>query len=187
MLKPETAYERGARELVDTTLGWRFVNPALAALHHPYSMGETGENVAQRFGVSVKSRTPSPSRASRTPRRHRRGSLPRPAGADHDPRAQRRVGRCGRGRTSTADTTAETLARLKPAFRDGGTCTAGNSSGINDGASAVLIVEAAALGSLACGRWHASCTAVAGVDPAVMGLGRSRPLARPSSGRHRSG
>ncbi|HEX7613214.1 MAG TPA: hypothetical protein VF371_10625, partial [Candidatus Limnocylindrales bacterium] len=52
MLKPEAAYERGTHELVDTTLGWRFVNPALAALHHPYSMGETGENVAERMGVS---------------------------------------------------------------------------------------------------------------------------------------
>src|ERR1035437_7013474 len=52
MLKPEAAYERGGHDLVDTTLGWRFVNPALAALHHPYSMGETGENVAERLGVS---------------------------------------------------------------------------------------------------------------------------------------
>jgi len=52
MLKPEAAYERGGHELVDTTLGWRFVNPALAAAYHPYSMGETGENVAERLGVS---------------------------------------------------------------------------------------------------------------------------------------
>src|SRR5450830_1865900 len=52
MLKPEAAYERGTHELVDTTLGWRFVNPALAALHQPFSMGETGENVAERLGVS---------------------------------------------------------------------------------------------------------------------------------------
>src|SRR5664280_128922 len=52
MLKPEAAYARGTRELVDTTLGWRFVKPALAAAHHPYSMGETGENVAERLGVS---------------------------------------------------------------------------------------------------------------------------------------
>ena len=52
MLKPEAAYERGTHELVDTTLGWRFVNPALAAAHHPYSMGETGENVAERLGIS---------------------------------------------------------------------------------------------------------------------------------------
>ena len=52
MLKPEAAFERGTHDLVDTTLGWRFVNPALAAIHHPYSMGETGENVAERLGVS---------------------------------------------------------------------------------------------------------------------------------------
>src|SRR4051812_50119252 len=52
MLKPEAGFERGPRELVDTTLGWRFVNPRLAALHHPYSMGETAENVAERCGIT---------------------------------------------------------------------------------------------------------------------------------------
>jgi 3-oxoadipyl-CoA thiolase len=173
MLKPETAYERGTHELVDTTLGWRFVNPALAALHHPYSMGETGENVAERMGVSREDQDAfaldSQHKAAAAIADGRYGdqlvpiTIPQRKGepivvsADEHPRP---------------DTTAEMLARLRPAFRDGGTGTAGNSSGINDGASAVLVVEAErarALGLRPMARVVA--TAVAGVDPAVMGLG----------------
>ena len=174
MLKPEAAFERGTHELVDTTLGWRFVNPALAASHHPYSMGETGENVAERLGVS---REDQDAFALASQRRAaaamRRGPVRRPARADLGSRSARA------NRSSwTADehprpdTTAEALARLRPAFRDGGTVTAGNSSGINDGASAALVVEAGrarALGLRPMARVVA--TAVAGVDPAVMGLG----------------
>jgi 3-oxoadipyl-CoA thiolase len=173
MLKPEAAYERGSRELVDTTLGWRFVNPALAALHQPYSMGETGENVAERVGVSREEQDAfalaSQRKAAEAIAEGRyRGQLvpiaipqrkggPIVVDADEHPRP---------------DTTAEALARLKPAFHEGGSGTAGNSSGINDGASAVLIVEAGrarALGLRPMARVVA--TAVAGVDPAVMGLG----------------
>jgi 3-oxoadipyl-CoA thiolase len=173
MLKPEAAYERGSRELVDTTLGWRFVNPALAALHQPYSMGETGENVAERVGVSREEQDAfalaSQRKAAEAIAEGRyRGQLvpiaipqrkggPIAVDADEHPRP---------------DTTAEALARLKPAFHEGGSGTAGNSSGINDGASAVLIVEAGrarALGLRPMARVVA--TAVAGVDPAVMGLG----------------
>ena len=173
MLKPEAAYERGTHELVDTTLGWRFVNPALAALHRPYSMGETGENVAERMGVSREEQDAfalaSQRNAAAAMREGRYRdqlvpiTIPRRKGepivvdADEHPRP---------------DTTAEALARLKPAFRDGGSGTAGNSSGINDGASAILVVEAdraRALGLRPMARVVA--TAVAGVDPAVMGLG----------------
>ncbi|HEX7497489.1 MAG TPA: acetyl-CoA C-acyltransferase [Candidatus Limnocylindrales bacterium] len=173
MLKPEAAYERGSRELVDTTLGWRFVNPALAALHQPYSMGETGENVAEQMGVSREDQdafalaSQRKASAAIADGRYRdqlapiaipqRKGGPIVVDADEHPRP---------------DTTAEALARLKPAFRDGGTGTAGNSSGINDGASAVLVVEAGrarALGLQPMARVVA--TAVAGVDPAVMGLG----------------
>ena len=173
MLKPEAAYERGSRELVDTTLGWRFVNPALAALHQPYSMGETGENVAERVGVSREEQDAfalaSQRKAAEAIAEGRyRGQLvpiatpqrkgaPVVVDADEHPRP---------------DATAEALARLKSAFRDGGSGTAGNSSGINDGASAVLAVEAGrarALGLRPMARVVA--TAVAGVDPAVMGLG----------------
>ena len=173
MLKPEAAYERGSRDLVDTTLGWRFVNPALAARHHPYSMGETGENVAERLGVSRHEQDEFALRSQRNAATAIRAgwydeqlvpiSIPQRRGdpivvrSDEPPRP---------------DSTIEGLARLKPVFREGGTITAGNSSGINDGASAILVVEAArarALGLRPMARVVA--TAVAGVDPAVMGLG----------------
>jgi 3-oxoadipyl-CoA thiolase len=173
MLKPEAAYERGTHDLVDTTLGWRFVNPALAAAHHPYSMGETGENVAERLGVSREDQDAFAMASQRNAAaaiaegRYRdqlvpitvpqRKGDPIVVAADEQPRP---------------DTTPEALARLRAAFRDGGTVTAGNSSGINDGASAVLVVEAErarALGLRPMARVVA--TAVAGVDPAVMGLG----------------
>jgi 3-oxoadipyl-CoA thiolase len=173
MLKPEAAFERGTHDLVDTTLGWRFVNPALAAMHRPYSMGETGENVAERLGVSRQEQDEFALRSQRNTARaieagwydeqlvsisipQRRGD-PIVVGSDEHPRPE---------------ATAEGLARLKPAFREGGTVTAGNSSGINDGASAVLVVEsdrARALGLQPMARVVA--TAVAGVDPALMGLG----------------
>ena len=173
MLKPEAAYERGSRELVDTTLGWRFVNPALAALHQPYSMGETGENVAELMGVSREDQdafalaSQRKAAAAIADGRYRDQLVPvaipqRKGGpivvdADEHPRP---------------DTTAEALARLKPAFRDGGTGTAGNSSGINDGASAVLVVEAGRARELGLRPMaRVVATAVAGVDPAVMGLG----------------
>ena len=173
MLKPEAAYERGTHELVDTTLGWRFVNPALAAAHHPYSMGETGENVAERLGVSREDQDAFALASQRNAAaaiaegRYRdqlvpiavpqRKGEPVIVSADEQPRP---------------DSTLEGLARLRPAFREGGTVTAGNSSGINDGASAALVVEAGrarALGLRPMARVVA--TAVAGVDPAVMGLG----------------
>ena len=173
MLKPETAFERGTHELVDTTLGWRFVNPVLAELHHPFSMGETGENVAERLGVTREEQdafalaSQAKAAAAIAEGRYRdqlvpivvpqRKGDPIVVDADEQPRP---------------DTTPEALARLKPAFRAGGTVTAGNSSGINDGASAVLVVEAQrarALGLRPMARVVA--TAIAGVDPAVMGLG----------------
>ena len=173
MLKPESAYERGTHDLVDTTLGWRFVNPAMAAAHHPYSMGETGENVAERLGVSredqdafalVSQRNAAAAIAEGRYRDQlvpisvaQRKGEPIVVAADEQPRP---------------DTTSEALARLRPAFREGCTVTAGNSSSINDGASAALVVEAKrarALGLRPMARVVA--TAVAGVDPAVMGLG----------------
>jgi 3-oxoadipyl-CoA thiolase len=173
MLKPQTAYERGTHELVDTTLGWRFVNPALAASHHPYSMGETGENVAERFGVSREDQDAFALSSQRNASaaiaggRYRDEIVPitvaGPKGsavvveADEHPRP---------------DSTPEALARLRPAFREGGTVTAGNSSGINDGASAALVVEAGKARSLGLAPMaRVVATAVAGVDPAVMGLG----------------
>jgi 3-oxoadipyl-CoA thiolase len=173
MLKPEAAFERGTHDLVDTTLGWRFVNPALASSHHPYSMGETGENVAERLGVSREDQDAfaliSQHRAAAAIAEGRYAeqlvpiSIPGRKGdsivVDTDEHPRR-------------DTSAEALARLRPAFREGGTVTAGNSSGINDGASAALVVEAGRARSLGLRPMaRILATAVAGVDPAVMGLG----------------
>jgi 3-oxoadipyl-CoA thiolase len=172
MLKPESGYERGGRELVDTTLGWRFVNPTLAAMHHPYSMGETGENVAERLGVGREEQDAFALASQRN------AAAAIAAGRFADQIVPITV-RPKKGEPVVVDrdehpreTSMAALAGLRPAFREGGTVTAGNSSGINDGAAAVLVVEAErarALGLTPMARIVA--TAVAGVDPAVMGLG----------------
>ncbi|HEY7131581.1 MAG TPA: acetyl-CoA C-acyltransferase [Candidatus Limnocylindrales bacterium] len=173
MAKPAGAWDRGPRELEDTTLGWRFVNPALAALHYPYSMGETAENVAERWSVDRERQDAfalaSQQKAIRAIDEGRFDTqiVPIPVPSKKgDPVL------VGRDEHPRADTSAEALAKLRPAFRDGGSVTAGNSSGINDGASAVLLVEAdraRALGLRPMAR--VVSTAVAGVDPAIMGYG----------------
>ena len=174
MAKPENAWDRGSRELQDTTLGWRFINPKLAEMHYPYSMGETAENVAERWNVS-RERQDAFALES-----HRRSVAAIEAGRFADQIVPVEVqGRKGdvtvvdRDEHPRADTSTEALGKLRPAFkRDGGSVTAGNSSGINDGASAVLLVEARrarALGLQPMAR--VVSTAVAGVDPAVMGVG----------------
>ena len=173
-LKAEGAYERGSRELADTTLGWRFVNPRLAERHHPYSMGETAENVADRWGVSrdrqdafaleSQQRAVAAIDAGRFDGQIVPVEVPQKRG---DPTF------VTRDEHPRADTTSEALARLRPAFSaDGGTVTAGNSSGINDGAAAVLLVEAARARELGLRPMaRVVSTAVAGVDPAIMGVG----------------
>ena len=173
-LKAEAAYDRGPREMADTTLGWRFVNPRLADRHYPYSMGETAETVAERWGVSrerqdafameSQQRAVAAIDAGRFDDQIVPIAVPQRKGAplivtrDEHPRA---------------NSTAEGLARLKPAFRpEGGTVTAGNSSGINDGASALLLVEAERARELGLRPLaRVVSTAVAGVDPAIMGIG----------------
>ena len=173
LAKPETAYDRGNREMYDTTLGWRFTNPKLAEMYHPFSMGETGENVAEQCGVSRENQDAFALRS------HQRA-----VAAIEDGRFQNQIVpvmvpqpkgepiTIDRDEHPRADTSAEALARLKPAFRANGSVTAGNSSGINDGASATVVVEADYA------RHHnlkplarVVSTGVAGVDPSVMGLG----------------
>jgi 3-oxoadipyl-CoA thiolase len=173
MLKPEEALPRGNRELVDTTLGWRFVNPALAAAHHPYSMGETGENVAERLGVSREDQDAfalaSQRRAAAAWAEGRYAAEIVPVTV---PRKKGESAVVDRDEHLRADTTPAGLAGLRPVFREGGTVTAGNSSGINDGAAAALVVEAARARSLGLKPMaRIVATAVAGVDPAVMGMG----------------
>jgi 3-oxoadipyl-CoA thiolase len=174
MAKPEMAWDRGPRELQDTTLGWRFTNPKLAEMYYPYSMGETAENVAERWRVDRERQDAFALQSQR------RAVAAIDAGRFDDQIVPVEVtGRKGevttvdRDEHPRADTSAEALAKLRPAFRaSDGTVTAGNSSGINDGASAVLLVESARakeLGLRPVAR--VVSTAVAGVDPAVMGIG----------------
>jgi len=173
MAKADAAWDRGPRELQDTTLGWRFINPALAARHHPDTMGETGENVAERWSID-RSRQDAFALES-----HRRAIAAIEAGRFADqivpiavPQRRGEPVVVGRDEHPRADTSAEALARLRPAFREGGTVTAGNSSGINDGASAVLLAESSVAEELGLRPMaRVVATAVAGVDPAVMGIG----------------
>jgi 3-oxoadipyl-CoA thiolase len=173
MLKPETGFPRGELALRDTTIGWRFTNPTLAAMHYPYSMGETAENVAQRHGISREEQDAFAAESQRRAAaaivagRFADEIVPVPV---HQPKGQTVV--VDADEHPRPGTTLETLATLKPAFRDDGTVTAGNSSGINDGASAVLILAAEAARRLGLmPRARIVATAVAGVDPAFMGIG----------------
>ena len=170
--KADSAFSRNMK-LEDTTLGWRFMNPKLTAVHHPYSMGETAENVAEKYGISRADQDAfalrSHQRAVAAQQSGRFGAeivpvtIPQKKGEpvivalDEHPRA---------------DTTLQKLAALKPTFRKDGSVTAGNSAGINDGAAALVMMaqgRAQKLGLRPRARIVAS--AVAGVDPAYMGLG----------------
>ncbi len=160
MAKPDRPFPRGDRTVYDTTLGWRFPNPRMEAMFPLESMGETGENVAERWEVS---REEQDAFALRSQQRW--------AAADFSDEVVS-VDGIERDEHPRPDTSAEKLAALKPAFRNSGTVTAGNSSGINDGAAALVIAseeKARELGVEPLGGFVAS--AVAGVDPRVMGIG----------------
>jgi 3-oxoadipyl-CoA thiolase len=162
--KAETAFPRGDRVLYDTTLGWRFPNPRLAEQFPLETMGETGENVAERWVVSREEQDAFALRSQE------RWAAANAAGRFDDELVP--VGEVTRDEHPRPDTSAEKLAALKPAFRAGGTVTPGNSSGVNDGAAALVIgseEKARALGVEPLGRFVGS--AVAGVDPRVMGIG----------------
>jgi 3-oxoadipyl-CoA thiolase len=162
--KTDKPFARGDRTLYDTTLGWRFTNPKLAEMFPPESMGETGENVAERWKVSREDQDKFALASQQ------RWAAAADAGRFDDQIVP--VGDMTRDEHPRPDTTLEKLAALKPAFRDGGTVTAGNSSGINDGAAALVIAsedKARELGLEPLGAFVGS--AVAGVDPRVMGIG----------------
>lgn len=172
MAKAESAFSRDVK-VFDTTLGWRFTNDKLAKMHHPYSMGETAENVAEKYKVT-RERQDDFALASQ----HKYG-----AARNENKFAEEIVPvivPLKKGETKTIDTdehprpetTIADLKKLRAAFRDGGSVTAGNSSGINDGAAALLMMSAdraAALGLKPLARFVGS--AAAGVDPACMGIG----------------
>jgi 3-oxoadipyl-CoA thiolase len=164
MPKPGRAFERGDRTVYDTTLGWRYPNPRLEAMFPLESMGETGENVAEGWEVS---RADQDAFALRS---QERWAAAQAAGRFADELVP--VGDVDRDEHPRPDTTAEGLAALKPAFRTGGSVTAGNSSGMNDGAAAVVIASqerAAALGAEPLATFRGSASV--GVDPRVMGIG----------------
>ncbi|NNF42989.1 MAG: acetyl-CoA C-acyltransferase [Phycisphaerales bacterium] len=174
MPKSEHAYGR-TPAVYDTTIGWRFTNPALAALHHPFSMGETAENVARKWSVSREDQDRFALWSQQKwAAAHELGlfddelvpvSVPQRKG---DPVV------VDRDEHPRPDTTLERLAKLRPVFAkdDAGTVTAGNSSGINDGAAAVLIVEAETAAKLGLTPMaYVGPSATAGVDPACMGIG----------------
>jgi acetyl-CoA acetyltransferase family protein len=173
MAKADAAWDRGARELQDTTLGWRFLNPKLAAMYYPFSMGETAENVVEQYGVSRERQDAFALQS------HQRAVAAIEAGRFDDqivpvevPQRKGDPVVVTRDEHPRADTSLEALAKLRPAFRDGGSVTAGNSSGINDGAAATLVVEARRARELGLKPLaRVISTAVAGVDPAVMGVG----------------
>jgi len=162
--KPEHAYPRGNQTVWDTTLGWRFPNPRLEEQFPLESMGETGENVAERWQVSREDQDAFALRSQQ------RWAAAAEAGRFDDELVG--VNGVERDEHPRPDTNAEKLAALKPAFRTSGTVTAGNSSGINDGAAALVIAseeKARELGIEPLGEFVGN--AVAGVDPRVMGIG----------------
>ena len=173
MLKPERGFPRGTMELVDTTIGWRFVNPRMEERYSTESMGETAENVAERYGVSREDqdafaleshrRAVAATEAGRFDEEIVTVDAPQPKGppvtihSDEGPRP---------------DTSLEKLAKLRPVFREGGTVTAGNSSQINDGAACLVVTTEE--GARQLGREPLArvvSTGAAGVDPAYMGVG----------------
>ena len=162
--KPERGFPRGDQTVYDTTLGWRFPNPRLEELFPLESMGETGENVAERYGISREEQDAFGLQSQR------RWAVADEAGRFADELVP--VGEAERDEHPRPDTSESKLAALKPAFRKDGTVTAGNAAGINDGAAAVVIAseeKARALGAQPLGSFVSA--AVAGVDPRVMGIG----------------
>ncbi|MDY4341681.1 3-oxoadipyl-CoA thiolase [Xanthomonas sp. LF07-6] len=173
MGKADSAFARN-QQLEDTTMGWRFVNPKLQQLYGVELMGETAENVAARYGISREDQDAFALRSQQrtaaaqaagffdgeivpvtAPGRKRGETIE--VGVDEHPRA---------------DTTLEALARLKPIFRQPGTVTAGNASGINDGAAALLLASDAQVQALGLTpRARVLGFASAGVEPAYMGIG----------------
>jgi acetyl-CoA acetyltransferase family protein len=164
MMKSGTAWARGNVVAYDTHLGWRFPNPRMEAIFPLEAMGETGENVAERWGISREDQDAFAFRSQQ------RWAAAQEAGRFVDELIA--VGDVVTDEHPRPDSTLEKLSLLKPAFRPGGTVTAGNASGVNDGAAALVVAseaKAAELGVESLGAFVAS--AAVGVDPRVMGIG----------------
>jgi len=182
MPKPEQIRPVGHPQIWDTTIGWRYNNPKLDVLYPIISLGETAENIAQEMGISREDQDAFALESQRravaalNAGKFRDEIVPMPVPQRKGPPALVAVDEHPRYKVVDGayvlDTSLEQLAGLKLAFRAGGTVTAGNSSGINDGAAALLLTSAGKareLGLKPMARWVGS--AVAGVDPGVMGYG----------------
>ncbi len=172
--KPEAGLPRGERTMYDTALGWRLVNPRMAELHSTESMGETAENVADRYSVS------RPEQDAFALRSHQRAVAAQREGRFSDQLVAVEAPSSNGARPVVVDTdegprpdtSLERLGRLEPVFREGGTVTAGNASTLNDGAACLVLAserKASELGAEPLARVVA--VGVAGVDPAYMGMG----------------
>ncbi len=172
--KPDTAYARN-QEMHDTSIGWRFVNPKLAELHHPYAMGETAENVARKHTISREEQDAfALSSQQKWAAAQERGLFKDEIVPVPIPQRKGEPIHFDTDEHPRPDTTMEKLAKLRPVFAqdDLGTVTAGNSSGINDGAAAMLLVEESRARSLGLTPLaFVGPSASAGVDPAYMGIG----------------
>jgi acetyl-CoA acetyltransferase family protein len=184
MLKPEVGYARGHPHTADTVLGWRFPNPAFAP-EWTIGLGETAEVVAEEFGVSRHAQDAFAAESQqRAERAIAAGRFEDEIVPVHVPQRKGDPIVVAKDEHPRSDTTAEGLARLRPVFRRDGTVTAGNSSGINDGAAALLVMSAGRARSLGLEPMaRVVGGAVAGVEPHRMGIGPV-PATRRAFDRH---
>ncbi|WP_058910761.1 3-oxoadipyl-CoA thiolase [Entomohabitans teleogrylli] len=173
MGKAEAAFSREANGLYDTTIGWRFVNPQMAARYGVDSMPETAENVAETFGISRRDqdlfafRSQQKARVAQASGRFSEEIVPvRVAQKRGEPLVVEQ------DEHLRPETTLEGLAKLRAPFRDGGSVTAGNASGVNDGACALILASPEAVQRHGLTpRGKVIATATAGVEPRIMGFG----------------
>jgi len=171
MAKSETAFGR-ATDIYDTTIGWRFPNPKLSELHYPYGMGETAENVADRWKVSREAQDEFAHNTQvKYKEAHMAGKFQNEIVPIDIPQKRADAIHFDKDEHPRLSS-VEKLASLKPAFKNNGSVTAGNSSGINDGAAACLIVNERTLKQFNLTPMaRVSAMAIAGVSPDVMGVG----------------
>jgi len=170
--KAASAFDRNA-EMYDTTIGWRFTNPRLAAAHQPFSMGETAENVAEEWKISRADQDAFALASQiKWERAHAAGRFDAEIVPVEIPQRKGDALVVREDEHPRPETTLAALAKLRPAFREGGTVTAGNSSGVNDGAAALTLVELEAARRMGLKPLAIlGPSATAGVDPARMGIG----------------
>lgn len=159
-------------EMYDTTIGWRFVNSKLSKLYHPFSMGETAENVAEKYKISRESQDEFAYNSQMKAKIAIESGKFENEIIPVEIKLKKEFVEFSIDEFARLDTTMEALSKLKPAFREGGTVTAGNSSGINDGASLLMIASEDFVKKYNLKpRARFISSAVAGVDPSCMGIG----------------